>query len=142
MAIRAGTAPADGKRPEPLFSVLVDYPTLAGRVCELANGTVITPGALVPWLDRAWVERIVFGSPSRVIDVGEARRLFRGATRRAVEVRDRQCYHPYCEEPVEHCQADHIEPWSQGGPTTQANGRLACGFHNRLRHRRGPPQQE
>jgi hypothetical protein len=32
MATRSGTAPADGRRPAPLFGVLVDYPTLAGRV--------------------------------------------------------------------------------------------------------------
>ena len=143
MAVRAGTAPPGGRRPEPLFSVVVDYQTLAGRVCELANGTVVTPGSLVPYLDRAWIERIVFDSPSRVIDVGVARRLFSGATRRAVEVRDRGCYHPYCDQPAEGCQVDHIQPWSQGGPTTQANGRLACGFHNRRRHRRrGPPPRE
>jgi hypothetical protein len=143
MAIRAGTAPAHGKRPEPLFSVLVDYETLTGRICELSNGAVVTPGSLVPWLEQAWVERIVFYSPSRVIDVGVTRRLFAGATRRAVEVRDRQCYHRYCDRTAEDCQVDHIEPWSEGGPTTQANGRLACGFHNRRRHRRrGPPQRE
>jgi hypothetical protein len=24
-------------------------------------------------------------------------------------------------------------PYAEGGPTTQENGRLLCGFHNRLR---------
>jgi hypothetical protein len=85
MATRARTAPRDGRRPAPLFSVLVGYETLAGRVCELAGGTVVTPGSLVPWLDEAYVERVVFDGPSRVIDVGAQRRLFDGATRRAVE---------------------------------------------------------
>ncbi|HEV3280503.1 MAG TPA: DUF222 domain-containing protein [Acidimicrobiales bacterium] len=51
MATRSATAPADGRRPAPLFSVLVDYPTLFGRVCELAEGTVVSPGCLLPWLD-------------------------------------------------------------------------------------------
>ena len=46
------------------------------------------------------------------------------------------CTHPYCYEPAESCEGDHIEPWSQGGPTTQENGRLLCGFHNRLRIQR------
>jgi hypothetical protein len=112
--------------------VLVDHET----ICELANRMVITPGSLLPWLSEAWIERIVFGSPSRVIDVGVAQRLFTGATRRAVEVRDRECFHPSCEEPAQDCQIDHIEPFSSGGPTTQDNGRPACGFHNRDRHRR------
>jgi hypothetical protein len=48
MATRSRTAPAHGKRPAPLISVLVDFPTLAGRVCELANGTVLAPGAPGP----------------------------------------------------------------------------------------------
>ncbi|HVM04629.1 MAG TPA: DUF222 domain-containing protein [Acidimicrobiales bacterium] len=139
MARRAGTAPADGRRPEPCFSVLVGYETFAGPLCELADGTVVTPGSLVEWLGEAWVERVVFDGPSRVIDVGVARRLFTGATRRAVEVRDRECYHPTCDEPAGRCQVDHVEPWSAGGRTVAANGRPACGFHNRARHRGPPP---
>jgi hypothetical protein len=136
MAVRSRIAPADGRRPEPLFTVLVDYETFAGRICELANRAVVSPGSLVPWLDRAWVERVVFEGPSRVIDVGVHRRLFEGATRRAVEVRDQECFHPSCEEPAQDCQIDHVEPYAWGGPTTQANGRPACGPHNRARHRR------
>jgi hypothetical protein len=133
MATRARTAPADGRRPEPLFSVLIGLPGFT-QLCELANGTVLTPGALVPWFSQAWIERAVFEPPSRVLDVGVTRRLFQGATRRAVELRDRTCFHDTCDEPVE--QIDHIQPWAWGGPTIQDNGRGACGFHNRDRHRR------
>lgn len=77
----------------------------------------------------------VFDSPSRVIDVGVRRRLFDGATRRAVRVRDRECFHPTCETPSEDCQVDHVVAYSDGGLTTEANGRTACGFHNRQRNR-------
>ena len=137
MATRARIAPADGRRPAPLFTVLVGFETLAGRVCELADGTALTPGSLVPWLDEAYIERVVFDAPSRVIDVGRTRRLFTGADRRALEVRDRsRCYHPTCTA-TDRLQADHVEAWAAGGPTMQANGRLACGHHNRLRNR--PP---
>ncbi len=130
MARRAATAPKDGKRPRPLFTVLVDYPTVSGRVCELANGTPVTPGGLVPWLTAAEVERVVFDGSSRVIDIGARQRFFRGATRRAVEVRDRVCWHPTCEEPAERCDIDHIVRFEHGGPTVQANGRPACPPHN------------
>ena len=136
MARRSATAPADGRRPEPLFTVLVDSPTFAERVCELSDGTVVAPGSLVPWLDEAWIERVVFDGPTRVIDVGVRRRLFEGATRRAVEVRDRECFDEFCDLPAEQCQVDHIQPWAHDGPTVQENGRLACGPHNRRRHRR------
>ena len=132
--------PEGARLPEPLLSVLVGDETLAGRICQLANGTVITPGSLLRWLDEAWVERVVFDSPSRVIDVGQRRRLFQGATRRGIQVRDQECFDDFCEEPADHAQVDHIQPWAQGGLTVEANGRVGCGYHNRRRHqRRGPP---
>lgn len=114
--------------------MLVGWETARGRICELANGTVVAPAALVPWPDSARLERVVFDGPSRVIDVGVGRRLFTGATRRAVEVRDQQCFHEFCDVAADDCQVDHIIPHPAGGPTTQANGQLACGFHNRGRH--------
>ena len=122
--------------PEPLFSVLAGYETLAGRICELADGTVISPGSVLRLLDAAWVERVVFDGPDRVMNVGVRRRLFSGATRRAVEVRDRQCFEELCDVAAARCQIDHIHPWAEGGLTTEDNGRLACGYHNRRRHRR------
>src|SRR5205807_45318 len=82
---------------------------------------------------KAWLERVVFGAPSRVIDIGVRRRLFTGATRRAVQVRDRECFHEFCDTPADDCQIDHIEPYAAGGLTTQDNGRSACAFHNRER---------
>ena len=138
MATRSRVAPEDGRRPSPLFSVLVGYETLSGRVCELANGHVVTPGSLVPWLSQADIERAVFHADGRV-EVAAASRFFSGATRRAIEVRDRTCTHPTCEVSAERCQVDHIVPWAAGGPTTQENGRLLCGYHNRLRNQRPPP---
>ena len=96
----------------------------------------MSPGSLVPSLDQAWVERVVFDGPSRVIDVGVRRRIFSGATRRAVQVRDQECFHDRCAVAAEDCEVDHVEPYSLGGLTTQANGRAACAFHNRHRHRR------
>ncbi len=130
MAARARTAPPGGRRPTPLFTVVVDYDTLAGPVLELFNRTVLTPGTVAPWLTEADVERVVFDSPSRVIDVGAQRRFFRGALRRAIEVRDRTCFHPSCDEVPQWPEVDHIVEHARGGPTTQTNGRLGCHHHN------------
>jgi hypothetical protein len=128
---------AAGRGAGPLFTVLVDYATLAGRVCETASGQVVAPGALVGWLDRAMIERAVFGPDGRV-EIGRRSRLFRGATRRAIEVRDRECTHPMCDEPADRCEVDHIIPYRDGGETTQANGHLQCDFHNRDKERHPP----
>ena len=57
MATRSKSAPAEGRRPAPLFSVLVDYPTLSGRICQLAGGarSVLSPGTLLPgWTRPMW----------------------------------------------------------------------------------------
>jgi hypothetical protein len=138
MAIRARTSPKGGRRPEPLFTVTIGLPRFE-QLCELANGTVLPPGSLTPYFTSAWIERVVFGPKSRVLDVGVRQRLFTGADRRAVEVRDRnQCFHDLCDDEIE--QIDHIQPFAWGGETTQTNGRGACAFHNRNRHQhRGPP---
>ena len=138
MATRSAVAPAEAVRPAPLFSVFVGYETMHGRICELENGTVVAPSTLDRWLDSAYFERAVF-SLGRRVDVSVRARLFSGGTRRAIELRDRICTHPYCYEPAETCEADHIQPYAAGGPTTQENGRLLCGFHNRLRNRRQRP---
>jgi len=139
MATRSSVVAADSpRRPAPLFSVLVDWPTLSGRVCELAEGVVVSPGELVDWLSVADLERAVM-QPSGRVEVSPKQRLFTGATRRAIELRDRECAHPFCDVPGARCEADHIDPWCNSGVTTQENGRLLCGFHNRLRNQRPPP---
>jgi hypothetical protein len=132
MATRALTAPADGKRPAPLVTVMVDFDTFAGRVCELAAGTVLAPGAVAELLgsDETLIQRVVADGANRVRDISTAR-SFRGTLRRVLEVVHRRCEHGTCFVPAAHCQGDHILAWSDGGLTTQDNGRLGCGFHNR-----------
>lgn len=131
MARRSATMPPGAVEARPLISVLVDHPTLVGRVCETFNGTVITPRQVADLLTEADLERVVFDPAGRVIDIGAKRRLFSGATRRAVQIRDRRCQFPGCDRPAEDCQVDHIVEWSVGGPTVQDNGRLLCAAHNR-----------
>jgi HNH endonuclease len=119
--------------------VFVGYETFAGRICELADGTVVTPGSLVPWLPDGWVERAVFDGPDRVVSLGQRRRLFTGALRRAVQIQGRECFHEYCDQPADHTQIDHIQPYAAGGATTIDNGRPACAYHNRWRHQLAQP---
>lgn len=132
MATRSATAPVDGRRPRPLFTVLVGDHSLA-HLCELANGTVLPASQLLAHVDTALLETVLFDGPSTVVSVS-SRRRFTGAVRRAVQVRDRRCRHPSgCDVPVSRCDVDHIVPWSRQGPTSQFNGRLECTTHNRHR---------
>ena len=119
--------------------MLVGYETLGGRICELADGTVITPGQVLGLVSEADLERVVFAGPARVLEVGARTRFFTGALRRAIEVRDRHCRFPGCTVPADRCQVDHVVPWAEGGLTTQENGQLLCPSHNRGRESRPPP---
>ncbi len=170
MATRSKAA-NDGRRPAPLFTVLVDYESLHGRLSQLEDGTVGParhPRALVdeggPGAGHLHTRGP--GGDGRTLQTGNVdprsppqgrlhpqgrneipptARLFTGATRRAIEVRDRTCAHPTCDVPASRCQIDHIQPWSHGGETTQENGRLLCGRHNRMRNQRErtePPRRE
>lgn len=140
MAMRSAMV-TGGARPRPLFTVLVDYETLSGRVCELAQGVVVSPGTVVPWLEVADIERAVFG-PARRVEIGQRARLFRGATRRSVELRDGECQHPFCDRPAQECECDHILPYAEGGETTQENGRMLCRPHNRMRNNLRPRRDD
>lgn len=118
---RRSAAAAPGATAKPLFTVLLGADTFRW-LCELANdGTVITPDQLRGWVDDAQLEAVLFDTlGQRAINVSRARN-FTGALRRILEVRDRRCYHPTCDEPAERCQGDHIHPWSKGGLTSHAS---------------------
>jgi hypothetical protein len=129
MAHRSATT-ANGRRPKPLVTVLIGDDSFT-RLCELADGTVLTPGQIVPLLGTADLESILFDGPTSVISVSH-RRTFTGALRRAIQVRDRHCQHPSgCDVPAQDCDVDHTVPHARGGPTSQFDGRIECLPHNR-----------
>jgi hypothetical protein len=130
MATRSAIAPADGQRPRPRFTVLVGDETMS-HLCELANGTVVTPGSIFEYAGDADLETVLFDGPSTVISVSH-RRTFTGQLRRAVQVRDRHCQHESgCDVPADQCDIDHIVPHAADGPTSQFNGKAECHPHNR-----------
>jgi hypothetical protein len=139
MATRSASMPKGARRPAPLVSFLVGFDHRYA-LCELAQGTVVTPGSLFRYLTVAEFERIVFTPPNRV-DVSGQDRFFKGPTRRGIEVTNRICQHAYCDRPAVECQVDHIVPFSAGGPTTADNGQLLCEFHNRLAYQNWLKQQ-
>lgn len=77
----------------------------------------------------------MFGPANRVIELGARERCFTGGLRRAIQLGDRHCQWPGCTEPGTRCEIDHVRRYTDGGSTTQGNGRLLCRFHNRLRER-------
>jgi hypothetical protein len=76
----------------------------------------------------------VLGSDSQVLDLGRSRRLFSGAVRRALVLRDRGCSFPMCDRPARWSEGHHVRAWPNGGLTEPDNGCLVCRFHHRLLH--------
>jgi hypothetical protein len=62
------------------------------RLCQLAAGTVIAPGLILPVLSDADIERIDYDPPNRRAEASH-RHSFVGAVRRIIEIRDRHCQH-------------------------------------------------
>ena len=130
MAVRSASAPADAERPRPLITVLVGDDRFAS-LCELATGTVVTPGQVLPDLGSADLETILFGDDLTVLGAS-SQRTFTGRLRRAIAARDRHCQHPSgCDVPAPDCDIDHITPYVDGGRTSQWDGRVECRPHNR-----------
>jgi hypothetical protein len=78
---------------------------------------------------------VVLGGRGEVLDLGRTRRLFSPAQRKAMAVRDRQCTADGCDVPAAWCEAHHHrQPWSQGGKTDLADGKLLCPFHHHRAH--------
>jgi hypothetical protein len=139
LARRAMAAPENRKDPRPLFVVHLGDDSLK-RMCELASGTVIAPGMLVPLLSEAEIERVVYEGPSRkVVDLGRKNRFFCKALRRAIQLRDRRCVNPGCTIPADDCHVDNDAiAWAHGGRTDQNNGACRCARHNRSKGTKPP----
>ncbi len=73
----------------------------------------------------------------RLRQVGTTRRRPSAGMRRFVTARDPTCPFPTCVAATGDADIDHIQPWSEGGPTTTDNLAPPCPKHHQLRHRIG-----
>ena len=64
--------------------------------------------------------------------VGRNQRIVPERTRRIIELRDRGCRTPGCNNP--HVEIHHIIHWLDGGPTDTSNLISLCKYHHRLHH--------
>ena len=84
---------------------------------------------------QARIIPVVLGRKGEVLDLGRSARLFSPAQRKAMAIRDRECTTDGCSIPAAWCEAHHWkQPWSQGGRTDLADGKLLCSFHHHRAH--------
>ena len=143
--LASGSAPDHGGD-RPRVTVLVDHATLLRGLGPAVLGEGRSPVSAAEARRLACDADVlpsVLSGRSQVLDVGRSRRLFDGALRHALVIRDGGCVFPGCDRPPRACDAHHIQPWWNGGQTSLRNGVLLCPAHHRLIEpdRTGDPEQ-
>jgi len=138
-ATAAGTRP--GTSPKTTLLLTMSLQDLTARLGAATTRGTDEPGELLaPETVRrlacdAEIIPAVLGTPSEILDLGRATRLFTPTQTRALTLRDRHCTFPRCDIPAFWCDAHHITHWSDGGPTNLDNAALLCGRHHTIVHR-------
>ncbi|HET8583246.1 MAG TPA: HNH endonuclease signature motif containing protein, partial [Jatrophihabitans sp.] len=80
---------------------------------------------------------VVIDKLKGITHYSDLQRCFTEQQRLAMIARDGGCSFPGCDTPPRLCQAHHLIPWQDGGPTSVDNGTLICGYHHREHERLG-----
>ena len=83
---------------------------------------------------EAGIIPMVLGGKSKILDLGRSKRLYDLHQRIAMRHRDQQCTTLGCDWPAALCHVHHNTPWSRGGKTDIADGRLLCPRHHSYAH--------
>jgi hypothetical protein len=134
--IRVAThsAPAPGVGTATVI-VKLDYQQLRNHAAAagvIGEDQPLSAGELRRACCDAAVIPVVLGGACEVLDVGRAARLVTAPIRTALIVRDAGCTFPGCNIQPARCEAHHIQPWWDGGPTSLANLTLLCHTHHGL----------
>jgi hypothetical protein len=104
------------------------------RAAGLCDGTRISASEARRLACGAGIIPVVLGGASEPLDVGRRRRFHTTAQRIAMGIRDGGCTATGCDRPAAMTHAHHDQPWSEGGHTSVADGRLLCQRHHTLAH--------
>ncbi len=103
-------------------------------ITHLDTGDPLTAGHARQLACEAGIIPIVLGGRGEVLDQGRAKRFHTKAQRIAIAHRDHHCTAEGCDWPAAMCHVHHNTPWSRGGTTTVADGRLLCPRHHTYAH--------
>jgi hypothetical protein len=117
-------------------TVNVDLDVLRSGVgtATSSSGTTVSADTAQRMACNAHLVALYLDTESRVTDVGLSKRLYDRHQRHALAKRDGGCVWQGCERPPAWCEAHHLRPWAEGGPTDLDNAALLCHFHHHLLH--------
>jgi hypothetical protein len=104
----------------------------SAEVGTLDDGTSLPPATVERLACDAAVVTVVEEGRGVPLDVGRRRRTIPAALRRALQLRDRGCIYPGCEN--RRVDGHHVTPWSRGGATKLGNLASLCRRHHRYVH--------
>lgn len=150
MAERSSSSTMTGTPIKPTLNAVIDVQTLTAllarlegrddvefpgeRTCRLEDGTLITPLQALSLGLAGEIRRILVGPDGVCLDYGQGQRGFTGDLRTAVVLTHEFCGHPAgCDVPSWLCEIDHIQPFTDHGPTAVSNGDPKCKPHNRYK---------
>ena len=128
-----------GGREKPTLLITIDVESFNGHA---DNDGVSDRGDRIPahvvrrLAENATIQRVLTIG-SRILDLGMDVRYATEQQYRALVVRDGGCRWPGCHIPARWCEADHLMPWENGGPTDLDNLALWCTHHHHEKHRPG-----
>jgi hypothetical protein len=130
-----GLLPTQGSQPTQLV-ITTNYDTLAQTlgVGVTDRGQRLSATAVRRLACDAKILPAVMDSNGQVLDLGRSRRLFSGAIRQALNLRDGGCTFPGCDRPSSWVEGHHIRHWLDGGTTSLGNAALVCTVHHHLVH--------
>ena len=126
-----------GGRRRPHLDVIVrigDDGDVDGR---LIDGPFLSTETVKRLLCDCTVHRVITDGRSSILDYGTSTRTVPVNLFNALVLRDQHCRHPGCDRPPDWCDAHHVKPWEEGGPTDLDNLVLKCRRHHHLGHQRG-----
>ncbi|WP_165485557.1 transposase [Protofrankia symbiont of Coriaria ruscifolia] len=121
------------------IGVFISAATLAGVTDtpgELAGYGPI-PAATARELAKEATWRRILTDPTTGAPVDIGRRFPAPGLARLLRTRERTCRFPGCQKPARFCDLDHVQPYANGGKTTEGNLLTLCRRHHRAKHNGG-----
>ena len=132
LTLRAGLLPASHGLTTTVIVTISEQSLVTGEgTAVTGHGAIISANKARSWLTSSTRLIPVRLTPTGgIATFGRSRRLFTETQRLAMIARDHGCSFPGCDAPPQQCDAHHVEPWDNGGPTDITNGALLCDHHH------------
>jgi hypothetical protein len=126
-----------GSANKPHLVVTISAEQLASElgVGYLQDGGTLPASALRRLACDAKIIPVLLGTDGLPLDVGRTMRTTPSWMRTALNLRDKGCRHPDCDQPPSACQAHHVPHWIDGGKTSLDTLLLLCDAHHRRHHK-------